>query len=234
MKVLAIIPARSGSKSVKDKNIAEVGGSPLLALAVRPAVALKKKGLIDRVIISTDSQKYADIAIANGAEAPFLRPEEISGDNSKSIDLILHAIDYYKKLDQIFDAVLLLQPTSPFRTEADLEKAIKILAEKEGESLISCYLEEYINPLVMYRKQPDNFLQPLNKLHNKGVRRQEHGGIYVRNGAIYLTRTQYLEKTKQIISDKPLLLEMKKIYSVNVDGPEDLELARRVYENWNR
>jgi len=233
MRILAIIPARSGSKSVKDKNIADVGGLPLIALSILPAVKLTEKGIISKVIISTDSQKYADIAVKYGAEAPFLRPDDISGDKAKSVDFILHALKYFEEKGEIFDAVLLLQPTSPFRTEEDLENAVKLFEEKRADSLISCYLEEYINDLVTYELKVDGFLNPKNPLHNKGVRRQDHGGSYVRNGSIYLTLADYLKKTCQIISDFPLLYIMKKIYSVNLDTEDDLKLIRRIYADWH-
>lgn len=233
MRILAIIPARSGSKSIKDKNIAPIGGKSLLALSVIPAFELKQKGIIREVIVSTDSKKYAEVACKYGASAPFLRPAKFSTDKSKSIDFILHALQYFKKEGIDFDAVLLLQPTSPFRSTQDLTKAIKMFQKTGADSLISCYKEEYISDLVSYEKAKDGFLVPKHPLHNKGVRRQGHGGIFVRNGSIYLTKTSYLKDTKQIISDQPLLFEMQKQYSINIDTPDDLLLARRIYEDWH-
>ena len=112
-----------------------------------------------------------------------------------------------------------------------LEKSIKLLKNNlQLDSVISCYREEYINDLVMYKTDKENIdkLNPLNQNHNKGVRRQDHGDVYVRNGAIYLTRVDYLKGTNQIISNSPLLIEMKKSESINVDSIEDLEILKKI------
>ena len=94
--------------------------------------------------------------------------------------------------------------------------------------MISCYNEEYINDLVMYKSVNSSYLEPLNTNHNKGLRRQDHGNVFVRNGAIYLTKVSYIKETHQIISDKPLLIEMKKSQSINVDSLEDVEILKRI------
>ena len=231
MKVLAIIPARSGSKGIPNKNIIDVCGKPLIQYSIESALSLKAKGLIEKVIISTDSDIIAQISLKLSAEVPFLRPKEISGDKSKSIDFIIHAIKYFEEINEFYDAILLLQPTSPLRKIKHLEKSINLLKNnRQLDSLISCYKEEYINDLVMYNKDKVNIdkLNPLNQNHNKGVRRQDHGDVYVRNGAIYLTKVDYLKETNQIISDSPLLIEMKKSESINVDSIEDLEILKKI------
>jgi CMP-N,N'-diacetyllegionaminic acid synthase len=222
-KILCIIPARSGSKGIKNKNIIEVGGHPLLSLTIKDACELKLHNLVDVVIVSTDCNKIASIAQKYGASVPFLRPKRISGDKAKSTDLILHALDYFKKEGKFFDAVLLMQPTSPLRGLDILAKAIKKFEKSGADSLISCYKEEYVNDLVMYHKKND-LLQPLNKDHNLGVRRQDHGEVYVRNGSIYIVKTSYLIKTNKIISDKPILIEMSKSDSINIDTVEDFNI----------
>ena len=231
MKILAIIPARSGSKGIPNKNIIDVCGKPLIQYSIESALSLKAKGLIEKVIISTDSNIIAQISLKLGAEVPFLRPKEISGDKSKSIDFITHAIKFFEDNNEFYDAILLLQPTSPMRKLKHLEKSIKLLKNNlELDSLISCYKEEYINDLVMYNSYNKNInkLKPLNQNHNKGVRRQDHGDVYVRNGAIYLTKVDYLKESNQIISDFPLLIEMKKTESINVDSIEDLEFLKKL------
>ena len=98
----------------------------------------------------------------------------------------------------------------------------------EHDSLISVYKEEYINDLVMYKEASTNLLMPLNPLHNKGVRRQDHGGVFIRNGSIYLTKVSYIKEKKLIVSDSPLFVEMKKNESINIDTYEDLEVLRRM------
>lgn len=228
MKILTIIPARGGSKGIPAKNIVDVAGKPLIVHTIEPALRVKEKGLTIKVVVSTDSEEIADIAKAAGAEVPFLRPEIISGDRSKSIEFIQHALDYYKFLNIFFDAVLLLQPTSPLRTETDITQALEIFTKSENDSLISGYREEYINDLVLYRLESDGKTsKPLSPDHNKGIRRQEHGSVYVRNGCIYISSVELINKGF-IIGERPLLYVMAKNRSVNVDTPEDLEMLRKI------
>ena len=228
MKILVIIPARGGSKGIKDKNIINICGKPLIQYSIDPSLELKKLGLVDKVIVSTDNYEIAEISKKLGVEVPFLRPDNISGDEAKSIDFILHAINFYEKLNIQFDSILLLQPTSPLRDVTLLKDAIRLFEANNSDSLISCYNEEYINDLVMYKSVNSSYLEPLNNNHNKGLRRQDHGNVFVRNGAIYLTKVSYIKETHQIISDKPLLIEMKKSQSINVDSLEDVEILKRI------
>ncbi len=228
MNILCIIPARCGSKGIKNKNIIDVCGKPLIAYTIEKALNLKNNNLIDKVIVSTDCDTIANISINLGAGVPFLRPKDISNDKAKSIDFILHAINFYEQKDINYDAILLLQPTSPIRDIKILKKSIEIFKNDDANSLISVYKEEYINDLVMYRNINNKSLKPLNELHNKGVRRQEHGSVYVRNGSVYITKVAYLKKEKQIISNKPLFIEMNKNSSINIDTHEDLDLIRKI------
>jgi CMP-N-acetylneuraminic acid synthetase len=227
LKILALIPARCGSKGIKDKNIVDICNKPLIAYTIEQALALKQVNLVNEVIVSTDCEKIANVAKIYGANVPFLRPKNISGDNAKSISFIIHALEFYSQNNIEFDAVLLLQPTSPLRNVNLLNEAINKFIKYDAESLISVYKEEYINDLVMY-KANNNQLIPLNPLHNVGVRRQEHGAIFVRNGAIYLTKCEYLKHEKKIISDSPLMIEMTKSQSINIDTEEDLVLLRKI------
>lgn len=129
-KVLALIPARSGSKSVKDKNIRLMGGKPMLAYSIAHA---KESEYVNRIIVSTDSEKYARIAREYGAETPFLRPAEFSGDNSLDIEVFSHALRYLKEEEGYEpDVVVQLRPTYPVRRPADIDNMIKILLENEG------------------------------------------------------------------------------------------------------
>ena len=228
MKILAIIPARGGSKGIKNKNIIDVCGKPLIQYSIDLALDLKAISLVDEVIVSTDSDEIKKLSEGIGASVPFLRPSNISGDKAKSINFILHAIKYYEDSSVYFDAVLLLQPTSPLRNVILLKNAINLfITNSNSNSLISCYKEEYINDLVMYKSNNNIQLEPLNLNHNKGVRRQDHGGTFVRNGSVYLTKVSYLKETNQIISENPLLLEMKKSQSINLDTLDDLEILKR-------
>ena len=190
---IAVIPARGGSKRLPRKNILNLNGKPLIAHTIQAALFSK---YIDETVVTTDDQEIFDIAKKYGASVPFLRPSEFSGDSAKSIDFILHALDYFENKDEDYDSVLLLQPTSPIRGFDLLKASIDAFNDSDEDSLISCYKEEYVNDLVMYHKD-GVLLKPLNRLHNKGVRRQEHGESYVRNGSIYLTKPlAYLDRSE--------------------------------------
>ena len=193
MSIVCCIPARLGSSRIKEKMLLEIDGKPL----VKTVYDKVKEFGYDTYVI-TDSEKIANIGRKLGAEVPFLRPDSISKDKSKSIEFILHAINFYEEKNIFFDAVLLLQPTSPMRDLALLKKAIHLFKENNEDSLISCYKEEYINDLVMYKYGKGAKLKPLNIQHNKGVRRQDHGDVFIRNGAIYLTKVSYLKRITKL------------------------------------
>jgi len=226
-KVLALIPARGGSKGIPRKNIVDVCGKPLIAWSIEIANRLVEMGVVSRSIVTTDDTEIADVARNWGAEVPFLRPAELATDTAKSIGYVLHALDWFAAQGEDFDAVLLLQPTSPQRNATVIASAIKhFLKQDEARSLISCYQEDYINDLVMYEDDGTGYLIPKNPSHNKGVRRQDHGQIMVRNGALYITLVSYLRVTGQMVCDRPMLLEMNKHDSVDVDTMDDLILLR--------
>ena len=128
MKNLAIIPARGGSKGLKNKNILKFDNKPLLAWSI---LAAKKSKLFSKIIVSTDSKKIAVIAKKYGAEVPFLRPKKLSSDRSKSVDLVIHALDFYKKKNLFFKNIFLLEPTSPLRDEKDIIRSFKYINKKK-------------------------------------------------------------------------------------------------------
>lgn len=218
MNILGIVPARGGSKGIPKKNIADVCGRPLIDYSISLGNLLVEQQLINRCIVSTDCEEIALVAKKYKADLPFLRPAEIAGDKSKSIDFIIHALE---SLEEKYDAILILQPTSPLRTFDDIRLAIKIFQDNDADSLISCYEEEYVNDYVSYQLCDVHKLSPKNLMHNKGTMRQEIKPSFVRNGSIYLTKTKYLLKTKQIISDTPYFIEMKKKHSIDVDTKDD-------------
>jgi CMP-N,N'-diacetyllegionaminic acid synthase len=228
MRILGIIPARGGSKGIPRKNLADVCGKPLIAYSIETGKQLLAGGTLARCIVSTDDAEIAACARVLGADVPFMRPAAAATDTAKALAYVLHALDALEPQDGAYDAVMLLQPTSPIRNSAVIVQAVARMAASQSDSLISCYREEYINDLVMYDPQADGTLVPRNPLHNKGVRRQEHGPAMVRNGALYVTRTPYLKATGSLVCDRPVLLEMSKLDSIDVDAPDDLILLRAV------
>ncbi|MBT9507331.1 acylneuraminate cytidylyltransferase family protein [Rhodoferax sp.] len=228
MRILGIVPARGGSKGIPRKNLADVCGKPLIAYSIEAGRQLLASGTLARCIVSTDDDEIASCARALGADVPFLRPAAAATDTAKALAYVLHALDALEPQDGVYDAVMLLQPTSPIRNPEAIAATVRRFEASNADSLISCYREEYINELVMYDPQPDGTLIPRNPLHNKGVRRQEHGPAMIRNGALYVTRTPYLRASGSLVCDRPVLLEMSKLDSIDVDAPDDLILLRAV------
>jgi N-acylneuraminate cytidylyltransferase/CMP-N,N'-diacetyllegionaminic acid synthase len=222
-----IIPARGGSKGIKNKNIVDACGKPLIYYTINSALRVKKHGLIDAVIVSTDSQKIADISKKLGADVPFLRPENISGDTAKSIDFMLHAIKYFEKKNIFYDYTVLLQPTSPLRSSEDIIGAINLFKNGKSDSLISVCREERVDETELYYKK-DNIGMPLSPSHNKGIRRQDLKPLFIRNAAIYITSTKYLKEKRRVISENPLLFEMPQERSLDIDTKEDLRMLRKI------
>ena len=227
MKGIAVIPARGGSKGIKDKNIIDLLGKPLIAYTIEPALRLKAEGFIQDVAVSTDSPQIAKVSSELGASIPYLRPSEIAGDKTKTPLAIIHMADFCESQGIEMESVLVLQPTSPLRTFENILEAVELYDGSDADSLISCYLDETMTDCIMYRKNGLKAV-PLNPDHNKGVRRQEHERLYIRNGAIYITRVSYLRASGRVIAEEPLLYEMPKSRSVNIDTEEDLKLVRNI------
>lgn len=224
--ILAIIPARGGSKGIPKKNLLDVCGRPLITWSIAVGNKLVMNGAIDRSIVSTDNDEIAETSRSHGGDVPFLRPKELAGDTSKTIDCVLHALNVLDPKEERYGAVLLLQPTSPMRDAADIAAAITRFQLAGAESLISCYEEDYVNVQVMYRESGGDRLVPVSPQHNTGGSRQDHGPTWVRNGAVYLTRTSYLRETGHFICDNPMLMKMRKSDSINVNSHDDLVLLR--------
>lgn len=219
-KILAIIPARGGSKGIPHKNIIDLCGKPLIAYTIEEA---KKSKYIDCVLVSTDSMEIKEKAILYGAEVPFLRPDNLSTDKAKSIDVVLHTIDFLKYADRIFDYVILLQPTSPLREVKDIDKALKIAIEGNHDSLVSlCETDE--NPVLM-RTIKDNKLEEIMKFSGENMRRQELPKFYKFNGAIYVNSVHMLNDEKVFINTNTIPYIMSKESSVDVDEKIDLKLV---------
>lgn len=221
-KYLAVIPARGGSKGIHNKNIKILAGKPLIAYTIEPALEMVRAGIIDRLIVSTDSPEIAAVARQYGAEVPFLRPASLSGDTVKSVYAIIHAMDWADSQGEYYDAALTLQCTSPQRTAEDIRASVTLFDENEQDSLIAVYENRKANGFNYYRKD-GNIGLPVRKEHNQGVRRQEMPEMFVRNGAMYISSRELLKTRELIIGDNPLLYVMPSDRSTDVDSIEDFE-----------
>lgn len=228
-KKLAIIPARGGSKGIPKKNIYHVAGHPLIYYSIQAAREAREAGAVDRVIVSTDSEEIAAVARECGAEVPFIRPAELSSDKSKSADLMIHAVNFYRDRGEYYDDIVLLQPTSPLRRGEDIVGAVALYDRKQGTSLVSCYREESVSEYNTYYRKDDMGIA-LNPDHNKGKRRQDLPELYVRNGAVYITDVEYLLAAELVISDEPVIYVMPAERSMNIDTRYDMELTQWLME----
>lgn len=219
-KILAIIPARGGSKGLKDKNIKILNGKPMIAYTIEAA---KKSEIFKDIIVSTDSEEYADISIEYGAKVPFLRPDYLSKDETKTNDVIEYTINELKAKGQEYDCFMILQPTSPLRKGLDITNALDIMIEKDANSVVSICLSEH-NPRYMNvlddSLSMDSFLP-----ENIKTRRQELPEYYRLNGAIYISKVDYFLQYKDLYEKNSYAYIMGKASSVDVDDQLDFEWA---------
>ncbi len=226
MKILGFIPARSGSKGVKNKNIKPIKGIPLLEFSVFSAIESKKKGYLDEVLVSTDSPKYLDLLSHYDITEEYLRPSELSTDKSATIDSVIHALNWYKlKKNKTFDAVMILQPTSPFRTPEHISNAIQLLKNNRNCTCVASIKQLGDNhPRRIKRLDKNGKLIDFfsNYKEKEPSRRQDFlPKAYVRNGAIYLTKTKQIVDKKLIRGNHIIGLEMPESNSINIDDHFD-------------
>ena len=224
MKNIAIIPARSGSKGLKDKNIKNLEGKPLLVYSINAAI---ESGLYDTVHVSTDSKFYADIAKENGADVPFLRSEETATDTSSTWDAVKYVIKEYEKLGKTFDVITVLQPTSPLRTSEDIKNAYRFFAEKNA-NMISSVCEMEHSPLWSNTLPENLSMESFEDDKVALVSRQTLPVYYRENGAIYIIKKEYLFTEKNIYKKKCYAFIMDKLHSVDIDSELDFILAESI------
>ena len=223
--LLILIPCRKGSKGILNKNILKIKNKPLYEYSIDHAKIVKKKYSSSIIAITTNnpkilSKRYKNIFLIK-------RPNNISKDKSKSSEYVAHAFNYFSKKNIKFKSLMILQPTCPLRTKKDLLNSVKLFKSKKGKSLISAYKETYINKKVLYWKKKSNGY-PLSSLHNLGFQRQENKSYYVRNGSIYITKENFFNKNKKIVSNRPIIYVMSKLSSINIDTKNDLEIFKKV------
>lgn len=218
-KVLAIIPARGGSKGIKDKNIISLNGKPLISYTIDAA---KKSKYIDDIVLSTDSQRIADVAAKYGAEVPFIRPTELATDRSKTIDVVLHAINYLRNEGRFFDTLILLQPTSPLRTKEDIDCALEEYIKNNYKSLSSISQVKEHPILIRSINENGELSSLLNE--NSTVRRQDLTVYYRINGSIYINDIDEIDESTSF-NDNTIPFIMDPSHSIDIDDPIDLLIA---------
>jgi len=214
--MIAIIPARKGSKGLPNKNIKVLLGKPLIAYTIEAALEASQ---ISEVYVSTDDQETADIAIKYGAKAPFLRPSELATDTSLAIDVYLYMIDKLEAMNCMVEAFVVLQPTSPLRSAIDIDQAITLFNEKKADSVVSYVKESH--PISWHKFIDENLhITPIfEEIINN---RQDHLTSYYPNGAIYVFRTVIIKERKYYTTNSFAYI-MSKQKSVDIDYLEDFD-----------
>ncbi len=227
-RVLAVIPCRGGSKGVHRKNLREIGGLPLIAHSINAA---KKSKLITKTIVSTDDDEIASAARKYGGETPFIRPLELATDTAKSIDVALHALNTCMQDDEPYDIFVLLQPTTPLRSTQDIDSTIQLLIDNQDYNCaITVKPVGSSHPNYLYQETQDpQKMIPFLENNMAEVRRQEFADIYVRNGAVYAVRTQYMLERSMLTDTNVLVHRMSEETSVNIDDEFELYLAQQIY-----
>jgi len=224
MEVLGIIIARKGSKGVPGKNVKFINGRPLISYTIDSA---KKSKLITKLILSTDCDDAKKIAINSDIEVPFKRPSYLSKDDTPGLPVIKHAVDFLRANQNYRpDLVIVLQPTSPMRTEFDIDDAISLLISSKSDSVVSVVKAEHsVNPFSVMQLNKEKFLTPFLEFDEVNNLRQKKPIFYARNGAIYAFTFECLINKNSIYGDliTPYFMEKKK--SFDIDDYVDWEIV---------
>ena len=223
MRIIAIIPARGGSKGILKKNIIDFCGKPLLAWSIEHA---RGSSLVKDVYVSTDDDEITVVAEKYGAKV-IKRPDEISGDTAKSEDALRHAIEEIQKNNPIkIDYVVFLQATSPLRESVDIDGAIKKIISENSDSLFSgADLKDFC-----IWKNSNGILESVNYDYKNRGRRQDFGEQYVENGSIYVFKPEILFRNNNRLGGKIALFKMEFWKSFEIDEPEDIEFCKNIFQ----
>ena len=238
-KILGIITARGGSKGVPGKNIKLLGGKPLIVYTIEAA---KKSGVFDRIILTTDDPKIAEVAKKYGCEVPFMRPAELAGDGVQHLPVLRHAVQWLKDNEGYSsEYIMTLQPTSPFRQPEHIQQAVDIILKTGADSVLgvseipghfsphkSMTLDDDAGKLVLFNGSP---------VKKRTMRRQDLPTCYFSNGTIYLYKTSNLflsDDQAAFFGDDVRACVIDFQYSLDIDTPEDWELAEFLFAKMNR
>jgi N-acylneuraminate cytidylyltransferase/CMP-N,N'-diacetyllegionaminic acid synthase len=228
-KVLCVIPARKGSKGLRNKNIKKLNKIPLIAWSILTA---KKCKLIDEIIVSTDCPKISKIAMKYGANVPFIRPKKFATDKASSFSVLKHAIDFLKKKKNYFDYIIMLEPTSPLRNSKDVDFCINKIKKDNIESLVSVSRVVDQHPYFLYSINKRNILRPYLKKQKKlYIRRQDVSPLYYLEGSIYISKITTLLNEKTWYHKKTQAFEVEKWKSLEIDDIDDFKLAQFYLQN---
>lgn len=219
--ILALIPARAGSKRLPGKNIKILLGKPLIAWIIECA---KKSRYIDKIVVSTDCKKIANIAMQYGAQIPFMRPAKLAVDKAKSIDVVTHAVNWLKINGNSYDILILLQPTSPLRRVEDINRSIELLFEHNAKSIVSvCKCEHF--PVGVNTLPQDLCMKDFMMTEWRGKNKYSSSQFYRLNGAIYAAFCDYIIDKNCFFGDNTYAYIMPEECSVDIDREIDFKFV---------
>jgi CMP-N,N'-diacetyllegionaminic acid synthase len=224
--LLAIIPARGGSKEVPRKNLREIAGKPLIAWAFEEG---RKSQYLDRLILSSEDPEIIAVARAWGCEVPFVRPAELARDETPGIELVLHALN---ALPERYDYVVLLQPTSPLRLAEDIDGCVETCLGHQAPACVTV-TEVDQSPFWMYRLDTSRHLVPLIEQQRIPDRRQDLSPVYILNGAVYVAQTAWLHQQRTFLTSETVAHIMPRERSLDVDTEFDLQICESL-KSWSR
>ncbi len=226
LKILAVIPARGGSKGIPRKNIKQLGEKPLIAYTIQRALESK---LIHTVMVSTEDEEIASIAEQFGLKVPFMRPERLAQDFTPSLDVVINVLETYKKRHVFFDAVMILEPTNPFRTVNEIDECIRIFKAKDSDSLISVKeVPPQFNPHWVFEENEDSILHKAIGETTIIARRQMLPKAYARDGSVYLTKVDVVLNQRSLFGETIAFRLNDNPNQVNIDNLEDWHAAEKI------
>lgn len=218
--VLALIPARGGSKGIVGKNIIDVGGQPLIGWTIAAARLSK---YIDRIILSSDDLDIINAAQNLGCEVPFIRPSELSADDSSTVDVVSHALEQIP----FYDIVVLLQPTSPLRRVEDIDNCLSYMLAMHANSCVTV-APALEHPYLTYRINGEGKLQAyVEPTRNQSLQRQKLPPAWLLNGAVYTFKVNWFKDTKCLVNSETIAHSMPAERSIDVDTADDLDAVRK-------
>lgn len=231
-RILAIVPARSGSKGLKNKNFKILDKKPLFA---HPLTALKKSKYLDKIVLSTDSEKIIRISKKYGNFIFFKRPKKISKDESSTFEVIDHALNFFSKKKDFYDYILCLEPTSPFTTVYDIDFVIqKVVKGINYDSAVSISLLEKYHPNFIFRVNKKETIFPFIKGKKHNYRRQQISKLYYLDGSLYFSQVKSFYKNKGFVGSKTYGYITDKWKSLEIDDSLDFEFAKLISKNIKR
>jgi CMP-N-acetylneuraminic acid synthetase len=228
-KILALIPARGGSKGLPGKNIKPLFGKPLIGWTIEQAL---RSRLLDRVVVSTDDKAIAETAVKYGAEVPCLRPPGLARDNSRVVDVVLHVLDLFEKRGEKYDYLLLLEPTSPLRKKGDIDRAVRTLVDAgaRADSLVSVGEIALEHPAYAKTIGRNKFIKPYCPDISSAGNRQGLAKAYFPYGVVYLSKVPFIRKRGQVYGGKILPLFIERWQNYEINDALDLKCVETIFK----